>query len=81
MIEQCTARCSALLNRASLQVSQQVPEAAPDVRFGKDVYMWKTYFKVAGIGDTVQFQIHVSDKGSPQVQLRTLERHLLHFAV
>jgi hypothetical protein len=35
--------------------------------FGKDVYMWKTYFKVAGIGDTVQFQIHVSDKGSPQV--------------
>merc|ERR1711964_820593 len=36
--------------------------------FGRDVYMWKTYFKDAGVGDTVQFRIHVNDKGFPQVR-------------
>lgn len=29
--------------------------------------MWKTYFAQATVGDLIQFQIHVSDKGLPQV--------------
>merc|ERR1719235_456502 len=35
--------------------------------YGKDVYMWKTYFSQVGLGDYVRFQIHISDKGLPQV--------------
>merc|ERR1719313_352858 len=30
--------------------------------YGKDVYMWKTYFNQVGLGDWVKFQIHISDK-------------------
>ena len=35
--------------------------------YQKDVYMWKTYFYQCDLGDWVSFQIHVSDKGLPQV--------------
>ena len=35
--------------------------------YHKDVYMWKHYFGRCQIGDYVKFQIHISDKGEPQV--------------
>jgi hypothetical protein len=35
--------------------------------YGKDVYMWKSYFYLCELGDWVKFQIHVSEKGLPQI--------------
>jgi hypothetical protein len=35
--------------------------------YGRDVYMWKTYFSQVDLGDWVKFQIHISSKGLPQV--------------
>jgi hypothetical protein len=35
--------------------------------YQRDAYMWKTYFGRCSMGDYVRFQIHVSDRGLPQV--------------
>ena len=35
--------------------------------YGRDVYMWKTYLNQCQEGDWVKFNIHISDKGLPQV--------------
>lgn len=35
--------------------------------YQRDVYMWKTYFNQVELGDYCKFQVHISDKGLPQV--------------
>ena len=35
--------------------------------YARDVYMWKTYCEQCQLGDWVNFQLHISDKGMPQV--------------
>jgi hypothetical protein len=35
--------------------------------YGRDVFMWKTYFCQCQAGDWVKFNVHVNDKGLPQV--------------
>ena len=35
--------------------------------YGRDVYMWKSYFYLCDVGEWVNFQIHVGAKGLPQV--------------
>ena len=35
--------------------------------YERDVYMYKTYFSQCQIGDWVKFNIHISEKGLPQV--------------
>jgi hypothetical protein len=49
--------------------------AETEALYGRDVYMWKTYFAQCNVGDWVRFNIHVSEKGLPQVSwLERLER-------
>merc|ERR1719353_769850 len=44
--------------------------------YGRDVYMWKTYFAQCQIGDWIKFNIHISEKGLPQVcWLERLQNH------
>ena len=35
--------------------------------YDRDVYMYRTYFSQCQIGDWVKFNIHISEKGLPQV--------------
>jgi hypothetical protein len=35
--------------------------------YGKDVYMWNTYFKQAYLQDIIRFKVHVGSQGMPQV--------------
>jgi hypothetical protein len=38
-----------------------------EMLYGRDVYMWKSYFSECNVGDWVRFNVHVSSKGLPQV--------------
>ena len=35
--------------------------------YGKDVYMWNSYFKQAYLQDIVRFKVHEGQNGMPQV--------------
>merc|ERR1719311_1445575 len=35
--------------------------------YQRDVYMWKSYCQQCVVGDYVKFQLHISEKGLPQV--------------
>lgn len=38
-----------------------------EVLYGKDVYMWNSYFKQAYLQDVVRFKVHLGSGGMPQV--------------